>query len=127
MTDIVHVLSKTQIVEVDPTPQIIHVDPQTQTTVIVGAPGNAVSVTNAGPVGPPGVQGPPGDADLMGYNYTQSSASDLWVINHNLGYKPSIQTFTVGGLEVVGEVQHISTNQTNVEFISPLAGFARLI
>jgi hypothetical protein len=89
--------------------QVIKLDPSTQ----------AFTVTTAGPQGPPG-QG-------AGLNYTQGSANTVWTINHNFGYKPSVQTFTVGGLEVLGEIQHISVNQTTITFNEAVAGTARLI
>jgi hypothetical protein len=72
--------------------------------------------------GPPGPPGPSGS----GYNHTQSSASTVWTINHNLGFIPTVQTVTVGGLEVMGEVQHTSANQTLVTFNTAIAGTARL-
>jgi hypothetical protein len=113
------VISGTQTIAVDPQGQSISVDAVTGSPVVIGSPATAVSVVNSGPVGPPG-QG-------AGFNYTQSVANTVWTINHNMGYRPSVQTFTVGGLEVVGEIHHQSTNQTVVSFNEALAGFARLI
>lgn len=88
-------------------------------TLQVGA--TAVAVVNV--VG--GVAGPAG-ASGAGFNHTQSTVSDTWTINHNLGYKPAVQTYTVGGVEVEGDVVHINTNQTMVYFTVAIAGFARL-
>lgn len=118
MSDI-NVISQTQTIEVSPYEQSITVDPSDGTVVVVGPSASAISVTNSGPVGPPG-RG-------AGYDYVQSSPSDNWVINHNLGYKPTVQVFTVGGLEIIGEIQHVSNNQVTVTFNTPLAGSARLI
>lgn len=115
----IEVISQTQVLDITPLTQEITLNPQTGATVVVSSPGNSVSITNAGPVGPAG--------SGAGYNFTQASASDIWTVNHNLGYKPSVQTFTVGGLEMLGEVQHISVNQTVITFNTAVAGTARLI
>lgn len=60
------------------------------------------------------------------YTHIQASASDTWTINHNLGFKPSVEPFTVGGAEFDATVQHTSNNQTVVYLTIPLAGSARL-
>ena len=70
-----------------------------------------------GPMGPPGAS----------FDWTQSQSATVWTIAHNLGFRPSVQTFTVGGLEMLGSVQHQSVNIVRVEFSIPVAGFARLI
>lgn len=67
-----------------------------------------------------------GANSLSSYTHTQSSASDTWIINHNLGFKPSIQLFSVGSQLITGSVTHMSNTQTNVYFSIPVAGFARL-
>jgi hypothetical protein len=59
--------------------------------------------------------------------HTQSSPSDTWTINHNLGYKPSVQTFSAGSRLMTGDVLHTSVNQTIVYFSSSVGGYARLI
>lgn len=117
MTDI-NVVAQTQIISVEPWTQSIVVDPVTQLAVVLGPAASAISVVNAGPVGPAGAG--------QGYNHYQASPADTWVINHNLGYKPNVQMFTVGGLEVLGEVLHNSNNQITVSFNTPLSGSARL-
>ena len=72
-----------------------------------------------------GVPGPPGQAG-SGVNFTQSSPSNTWIINHNLGFRPSVALFTIGGMEILGEIVHTSVNQTVVNFNGAIAGFARL-
>jgi hypothetical protein len=108
MSDI-NIVTQPQTVSVVSSTQIINVDPIT----------SSVSIINAGPPGPAG--------SSAGYDHTQSSDSALWVINHNLGYKPSVQIFSVGGLEVIGEIHHISVNQVNVSFNDSISGSARLV
>jgi hypothetical protein len=104
--------------------QVVRVRSETQ-RIIVDPVTQAIAIISAGPPGPPGPAGPPG-ASGSGYNHTQGSAATTWTINHNLGFKPSVQTFTVGGLEIIGEVQHTSDNQVLVTFNIALAGIARL-
>jgi hypothetical protein len=62
------------------------------------------------------------------YTHTQSAASALWTVNHNLGFIPSsVSVRTVGGVEVEAGVTHISINQLNIEFAVPFAGTALII
>lgn len=71
-----------------------------------------------------GVRGPAGTA--AGFNFTQASPANEWIMNHNLGYKPAIDLFTVGGVQFVAEIVHIDDNQARAYLITPLAGSARL-
>jgi hypothetical protein len=50
----------------------------------------------------------------------------VWTINHNLGRYPVVETFSVGGQEIVGSVLQTSVNQTQVSFSSAVAGTAEL-
>lgn len=109
--------------------------------VQTGPSGGTASVSNSGtltdlvldfvlPTGPVGPQGPIGPQGLPGapaYVHTQSSPSNVWTINHNLGYRPTVELLTVGGVEFDAEVVHASGNQTLVYLTTPTAGTARLI
>ena len=117
----VTVNSNTQLITVAPAPKVITVDPITQQVISVTAGVSTISIVNAGPQGPRGFNALGG-----GYNHTQASALTVWLINHNLGYIPSVQTFNTGGLEVLGEIQHVSNNQITVTFNTIVAGTARL-
>jgi hypothetical protein len=77
-----------------------------------------------GPTGPPGPQGPAGGA---AYVFVQESPATTWTINHNLGYKPSVETLDSGSQEIDCEVAHPSINQTVVILNPASAGLARLI
>jgi len=59
------------------------------------------------------------------YVHTQATASAMWTINHNLGFKPGVQVFSVGGLVLEGDVVHTSDNQCLVYFVVAVAGSAR--
>lgn len=80
-------------------------------------------VLKLAPRGLPGEKGADGGAF---YLHTQSIAGNIWTINHNLGFKPSVEILNAGGVEIEGEVTHISNNQTIINFTSALTGTARL-
>ncbi|MFN4328288.1 MAG: hypothetical protein ACK4FF_05375 [Limnobacter sp.] len=75
--------------------------------------------------GPRGLPGPSGG--LNAYEHSQPSASASWLINHNLGRRPIVSVYSIGGMEVNAEVVHLNTNQTQILFAAPQTGFARLI
>ena len=58
--------------------------------------------------------------------FSQPTPAQEWVINHNLGFRPSVELLSVGGAEIEGDVLHVSENQTLVSFVMPVAGSARL-
>jgi hypothetical protein len=74
----------------------------------------------------PGPPGPKGDAGTS-YEHTQASAAATWTIAHNLGQRPSVSLFSVGGLEMIGSITHLSLNVVQVDFNTPVAGTARLL
>lgn len=73
-----------------------------------------------------GVPGPPGPSG-QGINVQFLSPLDEWLINHNLGYKPVVELFTIGGVKMQAAIIHTSVNQVLVQFNSPTAGSARLV
>lgn len=99
-----------------------------------------LSLTQPGPVGPQGSKGDTGATGLQGdkgdkgdpgsngagYDFTQSTPSDTWTVAHNLGFRPSVATYTSGGLEMLGTVQHLSADVLQISFSTPVAGTARL-
>lgn len=72
-------------------------------------------------------QGPQGPAGAAAFVYQQTSPATTWVINHNLGYKPSVELLDSGSQEIDGEISHPSDNQTVVTLNPASAGLARLI
>lgn len=89
---------------------------------VPGGP-TVVRVVTQGPQGP---QGPQGEA-ANPFVFTQSTPSTTWTINHNLGYRPSVELFDSGSQEIDGEVSHPTVNQTIVSLNPATAGTARLI
>jgi hypothetical protein len=71
----------------------------------------------------PGPQGPAGG---VAYVHTQSTPSTTWTINHNLGFRPTVELLDAGSQEIDGEVAHPSVNQTVVTLKPATAGLARL-
>lgn len=69
------------------------------------------------------LRGPPGP--IGGYTHVQSSPSAAWTINHNLGVKPTISLYSVGGAEFDGQITHVTDNQAVVNLATAVAGFAR--
>lgn len=65
-------------------------------------------------------------AGASGYVHQQAAPSALWTINHGLGYRPSVELFDSGGVEIDAEVIHASAVQTLVYFDTAIAGSARL-
>jgi hypothetical protein len=60
------------------------------------------------------------------YVHTQSVSASAWTINHNLGFKPSVELFDSGSHEIDAAIVHTSNNQVVVTFTKATAGFARL-
>jgi hypothetical protein len=72
----------------------------------------------------PVIVGPSGAA--RSYVQTFASASLEWVVNHNLGIRPtSVTVTTAGGVEMFAQVLHVNTNQCRILFASPQAGIVR--
>ena len=66
-----------------------------------------------------------GGSDLT-YTHTQSSASALWTITHNLGKRPSCQVFDSAGDEVEGNIRQLTNNSLQITFSAPFSGVAYL-
>lgn len=60
------------------------------------------------------------------YTHIQDTASDTWVINHNLDYHPSIEVVDSAGTVVIGNYQYVNVNTVIATFTSPFAGKAYL-
>lgn len=60
------------------------------------------------------------------FEFTQSSPSSTWTINHNLGKRPSVTVVDSAGTEWHSEAQHVSDNTCVVKFAAPFSGKAFL-
>lgn len=65
-------------------------------------------------------------ADLYKFSHihTQTVASALWTITHNLGKYPSVSIIDSANEEVIGEVEHINNNTLNIKFTAAFSGKA---
>ena len=61
------------------------------------------------------------------YVHQQPTPATVWTINHNLGFRPSVELFDSGSSEIIAEVVHPTVNQAVVTVNPATAGFARLI
>jgi hypothetical protein len=76
----------------------------------------------------PKISGAWGDPVNLGGTYThiQGTASDTWVINHNLDYYPNVEIVNSAGVSVIGDYQFINPNVVVATFRDPFAGKAYL-
>lgn len=69
--------------------------------------------------------GIPLGAGTPAFVHTQGTAATSWTVNHNLGFRPSVEVLSVGGAEIDAAVLHTSVNQTVISFVTATAGSAR--
>ena len=64
-----------------------------------------------------------GGSDLS-YTHAQPLASATWNVTHSLGKYPSVTILNTSKDEVIGDVNHIDTNNLTITFVSALGGNA---
>jgi hypothetical protein len=62
---------------------------------------------------------------VVPYVHTQPMPALNWAINHNLGFRPDVTLLNSGGVEIEGEIVHISDNLAVAIFVVPVSGTAR--
>lgn len=62
--------------------------------------------------------------DSSQYVHTQQVASNIWVVEHNLGKYPSVTIVDSAGREVTGSVEHVSVNKVIIRFENAFSGMA---
>lgn len=72
-----------------------------------------------------GPQGPAGSGD-KNYLYTQTSASSVWNIPHDLNKYPSVSVFDSSGNLVLADVEYVDANNVQIKFVSPFVGLATI-
>lgn len=92
----------------------IRSDPRVSKILISGAPG---------PAGPPGAPGPPGPPGGEVFVFHQDQASSVWIVNHGLGRRPIVLTYTEGWMPMVATIVHTSENQFQVHLSAPSKGY----
>lgn len=58
--------------------------------------------------------------------FAQQQPSSEWIIDHELGGRPSVTIVDSAATTVIGEVSYVSDSRVIVEFTSPFSGFAYL-
>lgn len=96
---------------------------ETPKEVTVTAKGGRGPQGGEGPVGP---RGPAGSIESISYTHVQNAPADVWHVQHNLGFRPSVQVFDSGGTEVEGDIHHIDNNSLTITFSSSFSGEANL-
>lgn len=82
-----------------------------------------------GPPGPPGADGPQGEpgapgagAENLSAHWNQGIASDHWVWNHNLGYRPNVFIVDSAGTPWDAVITHVDENTLTVDFKDAMTG-----
>ena len=60
------------------------------------------------------------------YVHNQTTASDTWVVEHNLNKYPSVSVINSANEEVIGEVEYDNVNQITIKFAAAFKGKATL-
>jgi hypothetical protein len=84
-------------------------------------------VGEVGPRGPQGIQGevgPAGPPSMSFYRHHQTSASDKWLIVHDLFYPPAVTVVDSAGTVLIPDVYYLDDFHISVEFSYPTAGYA---
>lgn len=71
--------------------------------------------------------GPQGNVAEVAYTHTQSTASSVWTINHNLGFNPTAVVLDSSGTNCEGSFSYPTLNQMVITFNSSFAGTAYII
>lgn len=79
-----------------------------------------------GPQGPQGIQGLPGQATNIYFTFEQQFDSNLWTINHNLGYRPAVTVKRYDKITIEGEIDYTDANTLTISFSAPVSGYAYL-
>lgn len=101
----------------------VQVAPPSHPTVLT-APPVASSVQVAPIVGPRGPIGPPGGS---GFSYVQTTPAASWPVVHNLGRHPYAVLCTIGGSEVIADIDFPDLNTIVITHASPVSGRVDLI
>ena len=93
-----------------------------------GDPGIQGETGPQGPQGLTGPQGPKGDKGDSGgfFTFIQGIPSNIWTIEHNLGYNPNIVVTDSAGTIVEGSYEFVNVNTLIATFSSGFSGNAYL-
>jgi hypothetical protein len=91
-----------------------------------GPKGDTGNKGDKGDTGPTGPLGPAGSISSISFTFEQQTNSDLWTINHNLGYRPSTSIIDYGNNNIEADIAHIDANTLTIAFATGTSGYAYL-
>lgn len=100
-------------------PSVVSVVPSPGPQGASGIPGQT------GPQGPQGIQGLKGDIGGV-YTHNQSAVSTSWIVNHNLGFNPSVAIVDSGGTSIEADIWYNNTNSLEIILSVGISGKAYL-
>jgi hypothetical protein len=62
----------------------------------------------------------------MSYVYTQAAPALVWMVEHKMGFKPSVFTEDASGTDIQGVIEYVDLNNLRITFNQPVAGKAYL-
>jgi hypothetical protein len=71
-----------------------------------------------------GPQGPSGTDGFFEFEQTEPTA--VWIITHDLGFRPNITVFDTDNIVMVGAILHINSNMVSIDFGTEVSGTAYL-
>lgn len=115
-------------VHVNDRPNEVRVNPRDLNRVDVVEQPVYVEISQGGPQGAPGESGVLEQEipALVSYAHTQGAASSVWVIAHNLSFRPNVTVITSGGSTVEGDIAYSDSNTVTLTFTSSFSGVAYL-
>lgn len=94
---------------------IIDVTVSPSTTIDVTVTPSTILDVITNPVAVKGDRGNDGES-FSSTQFDIVSPQNIWVINHNKGYYPSVLVFDIFNKVVLAEIEHSSTNQVKIYF-----------
>ena len=55
--------------------------------------------------------------DAISFTYEKQNASNLWIITHNLGFRPAVSVVDYGHNNVECDIEHVNENKLRLTFI----------
>ena len=63
---------------------------------------------------------------LYSFTYERQIPSNVWVINHNLRFRPAVTVIDYGDNNIECDIEHIDENQLELRFSDQISGYAYL-
>jgi hypothetical protein len=63
---------------------------------------------------------------LVSYTYEKQTGATVWVINHNLHFRPNVIVMDYGSNQVECDIAYVTIDQVTLTFSEPMSGYAYL-